>query len=215
MPLRNFAHRRSWPKRLGDNSRPHSIRPLSIAPPPAANCEKLQWSADGETPALTSTRARSHGAQHTARWEEDTAYARPLVKPPGTMMPSTCSGATRGGNSAPRGRDELPVGSMPINKSLAASYRRARRAEIQSTRYALICRAKPKSYRPMKDALSFAAHQLPRGFRTRNWPTLERFFIASVCRPPTRLRRMANMSSSIFWRILAQLRLLTPPTRIL
>ena len=51
--------------------------------------------------------------------------------------------------------------------------------------------------------------------RNRNWPTFERFLKASVCRPPTRLRRIASMSSSIFWRILAQLRLLTPPTRIL
>ena len=54
-PLRNFAHYRSWPKRLGGNPSLQIIRQLSIAPPPAATCEKLQWSVHGETPALIST----------------------------------------------------------------------------------------------------------------------------------------------------------------
>ena len=89
VPLRNFAHSRFWPKRLGDNPRLLIIRPLTIAPPPAATCEKLQWSVHGETLALTSTDAGSHGRRKDGRWGEDTAYCHQQVDVRSSTQPST------------------------------------------------------------------------------------------------------------------------------
>src|SRR5690606_27360832 len=74
MPRRNFTNGRPWTKRFGDNPRLHLIGPLPIAPPSPATCEKLQWSVHGETPALTSTHAGSHGRREDGRWGRNTAY---------------------------------------------------------------------------------------------------------------------------------------------
>src|SRR5690606_21645569 len=76
IPLRNFTNARPRPQCLGDNPRLHLFGPLSIAPPPPAICEKLHWSVHGETPALTSISAQSHGSQHGRRWGWNSAYGK-------------------------------------------------------------------------------------------------------------------------------------------
>ena len=118
------------------------------------------------------------------------------------------------------------MGKMPTAKSAAtvtlplhrAKRGRAKRPAASATTIPITSQVSTCRASPMRENEEGRVHrdedQLRCG-RTRNWPTFERFLNASVCRPPTRLRRIASMSSSIFWRILAQFRLLTPPTRIL
>src|SRR5690606_144838 len=90
MPRRTFTNGRPWTKRFGANTRAHLLGPLPSTPASPATWEKLQWSVHGETPALTSTQAGSHGRRKDGRWGRNTAYDE--------------ARAARDREAAPRGR---------------------------------------------------------------------------------------------------------------
>ena len=123
-----------------------------------------------DEPMASAAAAVRRSAASLSWGSRQAAVARCSSTPPRTTMPSICSGAARGGNSASNGRSKTsPMVTMPTAKSAAnvalplqrAKRGRAKRPATKLTTMPITsqvstCRASPMSLERMKKAVSIA-----------------------------------------------------------